>query len=715
MRFGDHLKLALLATSAAFALPAAPVQAQTAAETAEPEEIIVTAQKREETLFDVPLSVTAVTGQDIAQRGSRDLQDLQYSVPGLSISELAPGTEQVELRGTSVFSGLSTVGVYMDDLPLNGESAQSGLDIRLLDVARVEVLRGPQGTLYGQGAMGGTIRYITRTPDLENMSGSISAETGMITDGGTDASVQGVLNVPIAAGQFGVRIAAAHQQYGGWIDNTSLGLKDANSGESNVFRARALWRPSAQLDVSLTLSHQDLDVGSINLSDEDRTTNSVVPTPTSSRANIANLNVSYDMGFATLLSSSGWIDRKDVNQYDLSPAFIPALEAPPPFGFGFAPGSVSSIAYHVPSANQIFAQELRLSSNGDGPLRWTVGGMYRHSQTSIHSFAVVTPDVVPFDLIGVDGTNPSDSRSWAVFGEGTWAFTPTLAATLGGRYFEDRRTQDVASETFGGASADANKATFSAFSPRFNLAWTPSDTLMMYFNVAKGFRSGGFNRLSAGLGLVTVPPTYSPDTLWSYEVGGRYRSPDHRFNAELAVYYNNWTDVQSLQFASGLPVQYVVNGNDIAGFGVDAAASWRVTDALTLSVSSGYNDMTYQKTTGERHSGDPADYVPQFTFSASANYDFHWSSDLPGFARIDYQHTDGWQVYPRNLLPAPAFAETQDYLNGRIGIDVQNLKLSLFANNILDENAVSYPAFGGLFVPMRPQPRTVGLALSYDY
>jgi outer membrane receptor protein involved in Fe transport len=221
--------------------------------------------------------------------------------------------------------------------------------------------------------------------------------------------------------------------------------------------------------------------------------------------------------------------------------------------------------------------------------------------------------------------------------------------------------------------------------------------------------------VSAGFGVVTVPPTYDPDTLWSYEIGGRYRSPDRRFNMELAVYYNDWSDVQSLEFATGFPAQYIVNGNDITGFGVDAAVEWRPIDALTLSLSGGYNNMEYQRTTGERLAGDPADYVPQYTLAASANYDFEWATGLPGFARLDLQRTDGWQVFPRNILPAPVFADSQEYLNGRLGMDLDSLSLSLFVRNALDENSVTYPAFGGLFTPMRPQPRTIGVSLSYAY
>ena len=711
MGFRGCLGSALLATSALF-LPTI-AHAQEAAPASD--EIVVTAQKREQVLFNVPMAVSAISANEIAERGANQLEDLQYTVPGLSIAQLAPGQEQPQLRGISVFSGLPTVGVYLDDLPLNGETGQAGLDVRLIDMQRVEVLRGPQGTLYGQGAVGGTIRYITPTPDLSAFSARLGAEAGAITDGGIDSQLQGSLNMPIVDGVLGVRIAASHQEYGGWIDDTTSGHEDNNSGGSDYLRARALWRPTANLDVSLMLLHQELKLGSMSLGDADRTYTGAVPTPSSSEANIANLTLTYDLGFARLLSSSGWVDRYDFNQVDLSPLFIPALETPPPFGFGYPSGTFTSIAYQTRNKNRFFAQELRLTSASETPLSWTLGAMYRDSRARVSSDTVNTPDIVPVDLLSTDGTSPSDSVSWSVFGEATWAISPALHATFGGRYFEDRRTQDIASTTFGTPSADEGKVTFSAFSPRVNLMWSPSENFNLYLNIAKGFRSGGFNRVSAGFGIVTVPPTYDPDTLWSYEVGGRFRTPDHRLSAEFSIYYNDWTDVQSLQFATGFPAQYIVNGNDITGFGVDAAVNWRATDALTLSLTGGYNDLSYQKTTDERISGDRPDYTPQYTLAASANYDFHWSADMPGYARLDYQHTDGWQVFPRNILPAPVFADAQDYLNASVGLDLEHFSVSAFAHNITDDNAVTYPAFGGLFTPMRPQPRTVGLSLSYTY
>jgi iron complex outermembrane receptor protein len=717
MRFSFGLKSVLLAATAVMICPLA-AHAQDAAGAATDttlEEIVVTAQKREQVLFDVPMSISAIGGQEIERRGAQAIEDLQYSVPGLSITQFAPGSQRVQMRGVSVYSGLPTVGVYVDELPLNGELSQTGQDVRMLDMERVEVLRGPQGTLYGQGAMGGTIRYLTKSPDLTAFGGRIAGEVGAVDDGGTDWQVEGVVNLPIVEDKFGVRIAGAYQEFGGWIDNPTLGLKDINSGSASTIRAKALLKVNEQFKVSLLLSHQTYELSAQNFADEDGKNFEALTTPIDSESTFANLIATYDFGPVTLLSSTGWIHRKDTITVDLTRTFVPFLEAPLPFGLGFPAGTFDSIGLTTHYESKIFAQEVRLTSNGDNRLNWTVGAMFRDSKATSDADAEVTPDIVPIALLTTRGTSPSNSRSWAVFGELTYKIMDNLEATVGGRYFEDKRKQDAFSSFFGIASVDKNSDTFTAFSPRFNLLWRATDDLNLYVNVAKGFRSGGFNLVSSGLGVVDVPPTYDPETLWSYEVGGKFQTSDRKVVAELAVYRNEWTDVQSLAFAPGSPVQYTVNGAELAGWGVDAQLVLRPVTPLTLTFTGGWNNMQYETTTIEHFEGDRADYVPRYTASASAEYRFNWGANLPGFARVDYQITDGYQVYVRNVQLVPARADTQRYLNARIGLDTGRFGVALFAKNILNEDGMTYPAFAALYVPARAQPRVLGVAVSMDF
>jgi len=678
-------------------------------------EIVVTAQKREQKLIDVPIAVTAIGEEELASRGATAIEDLQYSVPGMSITQFSPGQQRIQLRGISVFGGLPTVGIYLDELALNTEMNQLGQDVRLLDMQRIEVLRGPGGTLYGQGAMGGTVRYITNPVDLNAIGGSANGEVGFVDGGATDWKLEGAANVPLVTDKVGVRLAGAYQNFGGWVDNPVLGDKNVNDGHALTLRGKVRFNLSDAFDVTLMAQHQELKLGAMNLADDDGNVGDRLPTPNRSRVTLLNALATYDFGEITLLSSTGYIKRKDRQVSDMSNVFLPVFETPAPFGMGFPPGTFESVGLTNAFENEIFMQEVRLTGTSD-LFGWTIGGFFRDSDTSVVTDAIVTPDILPpsFDLYSARGTYPENSRSWAIFGEAYYKVTPELTATVGGRYFEDRRVQNIQSALLGSVSRDRGRDTFHSFSPRFNLSWQPTDQVNIYTNVAKGFRSGGFNRTSAGLGIVEGPPSFKPETLWSYEVGGKYQSIDRAFSAEVAVYRNEWKDVQSLVFAPGSPVQFTVNGAKLAGWGVEGAVHYAPVPALVLSLTASWNGMEYRSTTDEHVRGDPADYVPEFTGSASAEYRFEAGS-IPGYFRVDYQYSDSFQVFVRTAQIMPAKSEKQHVLNARLGFEGDRWNAAIFARNILNKDSELYPAFGSLFYPARLQPRVIGLSLGFRY
>ncbi|HKT53246.1 MAG TPA: TonB-dependent receptor, partial [Caulobacteraceae bacterium] len=434
-------------------------------------EVVVTAQKREQALIDVPLSITAVGGAELARRNASTINDLQYAVPGLSITEFSPGQQRVQLRGVSVYSGLPTVGVYLDELPLNTEANQTGQDVRLLDISRIEVLRGPQGTLYGQGAVGGTIRYITNDPDLSRYSAAVNGETGAVSGGGTDWKVDGVVNAPLVTDRLGARLAASYQHFGGWIDNPLLGDKNVNSGHALTLRGKVAVRFSDDFKLTLMVQHQELRLGAQNLSDENHHVFDAGPTPFRSKATLLNATATYDTGFAELLSSTGYITRQDSQTADLTATFKPFLPL-----FDVPSAAVQNVLTVTAPINKIFTQEVRLASKGETRLGWTVGAFFRDSKATADTITTVTPDLLPpgVNLLAGSGTSPSNSQSWAVFGEGTYKLTPRLTALVGLRYFEDRRKQDSTQTTFGFTSVDVNSAKFTSLSPRFNLSCQPT-------------------------------------------------------------------------------------------------------------------------------------------------------------------------------------------------------------------------------------------------
>lgn len=676
------------------------------------EEIIVTAQKREQRLMDVPMSITAITGESIAKRGASSIEDLQYAIPGVSITEFSPGQQRVQIRGISSFNGLPTVGVYQDELPLNLEVNQTGQDVRLLDITRIEVLRGPQGTLYGQGAVGGTIRYITNGVDLEHFGVSGTGEIAGVDSGGTDWKGEGVVNVPIVTDQLGARFAGSYQHFGGWIDNPILGGRNVNSGHALTLRGKLAMKFTDDFKLELSVQHQDLKIGAQNLSDDHQQVFDRLATPYSSKATMVNAVATYDLGFAKLLSSTGYIRRRDTLTDDLTNSFAPLIS----LLTGLPPGTVQSVGLVARSRFNIFTEEVRLASSGTSPLNWTLGGFYRHANTFGGSNSVVMPAVLPpsLELLSSNGTNPSNSRSWAVFGEASYNITHRLSALVGLRYFEDHRNQNDVSTVLGTSAIDIGSAKFHALTPRFNLAWQPVDQLHLYANVAKGFRSGGFNVTSAGAGFGNVPQSYKPDSVWSYEIGGKFETLDHKLSLELAGYRNVWSHVQTSASIPGLPTAFTINGGKLTGWGTDGSLSYSPIRALTFTLTAGWNRTEYKSNTLEHLVGDPADYVPRFTGSASAEYRFDVRS-LPSFVRVDYQHSAHFQVFLRNIQTVPAFSDEQNILNARIGVAEKSWSIAAFVRNALNRNSVLYPAFGVLIYPARLQPRTAGVTVSFNY
>jgi len=707
-----RLLLRLLGASALASIPVAASAANTAGNTAKStdvSEVIVTAQKRTQTEFKVPLSVTAIGAKELQSRGANAIEDLASSVPGLTITEYAPGNQRVALRGISVYSGLPTTGVYLDEIPLNVDEAQSGQDVRLININRIEVLRGPQGTLYGQGAMGGTIRYITNDPDPTKFSGSLSGEGAGVDHGGVDWDTNAVLNIPIVTDKVALRLDGGYQNFGGWIDNTITGAHDENSGHTSVFRAKLLVDVTSALKVTGFFDHQDLSLGAINASDANLQVAQHVPSTNGQTVNIGNLTATYDFGGVTLLSSASYIDRSDYQNSDISPLYVPVLQAV----FALPAGTLQSVSLGAATHNKVFNEETRLSSNGDGALNWTVGGAYRDATLDTISTSAISPNILPITLLA--GGSTATSKSWAVFGEGSYRLLPDVTATIGGRYFQDQRGFNSNSIALGTAAHDVGNQTFDAFSPHFNLAWTPTDQLDLYLNAAKGFRSGGFNDTSSGLGVVTVPPSYGPDVLWSYEVGAKFRSSDRKIEAEVAVYHNDWTNVQTLAFAPGSLLTYTTNGGRLEGWGVDSQLTLHPVTGLTLSASASWNNMAYQTKTADHLRGDPADYVPAFTGAASAEYRFHWTDALGGVVRIDYQHSDPFQVFVRDAMAAPAVTDPTELLNARLGVLKVRWDVSLFAHNILGRSSIVSPAFGALLYPIRLEPRTIGAAATVNF
>jgi outer membrane receptor protein involved in Fe transport len=685
-----------------------PVEESGADKEAQASEIVVTAQRFEQRLQDVPLSVSALTGEELQARGVSQLSDLQYSVPGLSSFDYGPGVEYIQIRGVSNSLGAPTVGVYLDEMPVTFDTQGTGLDIRLLDMERVEVLRGPQATLYGEGAMGGTIRYIAASPDLGRIGGSLDVEYSGTEDGASGYQASGVLNLPIVTDRLGVRVVAGYEKVGGYIDNVVTGQDDVNGIEVKTLRAKILARPSEDLNLSVLLLHQEADQNYQNFG-VDRQTIAAVPTFNRDKYDHIQVVTDYDLNFGTLTASAGYLSRKTNTQNDVSPFYVPVLTAPPPLGLGLPIGFVTAVPLTTGAQFEVFNTELRIASRRDGPFDWMLGATYRDLGVNLRTSTSTSPGSLPFALI--EATQERTSRSFALYGEIGYQFTPKLAARVGLRYFEDCKRLGGTSVNFGVPSTDVGKDTFDSLNPRFNVSYAFTDRSMVYVNVAKGFRSGGFNQVSAGGGVIPVDPVYEPDAIWTYEFGTKHQVFGNKLLLDAAVYYSDWSDVQSYVFAPGSALTIISNAGQVSGWGVDFSATAKPVKGLTLSASYGWNNLEYDEATADKAAGDPVDGAVRESYSASLDYRHALNGSAEAFFRADYQHGGSSQITLRNLGGQIVERPARDLVNLRAGISIGNLELSAFADNLFDEDApLVVGPFGVLLENVEQRPRVTGIS-----
>jgi iron complex outermembrane receptor protein len=674
------------------------------------QEVVVTAQKFRERLQDVPLSVSAVTGQDINAWNATSLEQLQGSIPNLSAFQYGPGVEFIQLRGISTDVGGPTVGQYVDEMSITAPTAANIYtpDIRLLDMERVEVLRGPQGALYGEGSMGGTIRYITASPSLTQYSSFAEMEGGSITGGAANYRADGVLSLPLVQDMLGLRLVAGFERDGGWIDDPLTRQSNINGTDVTTVRGKLLFKPSDQLQLSLLVQHEKMNQANQNFGTNGETFGTV-PTPNDHDYDLVNGVLSYDSGPVLVTESAGYMDSHMKEQFDLTSLFTPVLAA-----LGEPPGYVTQIAYPDQIDTRILNDELRFSSPIAGPVRWTAGAFYQRTDVSNDSTTVTAPGSLPFSLLA--NTESNINSEFAVYGEGSYQITQQLDALVGLRYYGDHEDQRTTSVDVGYPGNDYGNATFHSTNPHFNLRYEFSDTSMAYLNAAKGFRSGGFNLTSAGGGVVPIPPTYAPDSLWTYEIGTKQELLDRRLEFEGDVYYTDWQNVQSTFYAPGSAIQVVENGGKVDGWGTDLSARAQLMTGMTLSASYGWNNLAYRTETVDKDIGDPVDNAVHNSYSASFDYRRPIAGSLGGLLRVDYQHAGPSQITLRDYGGLVLHLPEHDRVNFRTGLDWSHYEVSVFAENLFNDRRVIIPGpYGVLSGNVEMQPRVVGLNLQAHF
>lgn len=711
MRFQTPVPLrcslyAALLSGAAFSAPTFAQEQEAPTSRAEDNEnvIIVTATLREERLETVPIAVAAIGEDEIVNRGANDLGDLQASVPALRLVDIGPGSQRIQLRGVSQFQGLPTVGNYVDEFSVNNIGPSGAPEVQLFDMQRVEVLRGPQPVLYGEGSMGGTIRYISRDPSLDEFEYDGFAEVGFI-DGGEESFRGSVgLSAPIAPGVAGIRLAGFINEAGGWTDGPPG--ENINDIQTTALQGKLLIEPSSDLSISLLGLYSDRSQDFKSYSVDGENTNQRFGSLAEQEYWLTNLQVSYDVGPFTVLSSTGYLDL-DGRSIDDSGPFFNEL-------FG-APLLVNALSDSIGNTTK-FSQELRITSNSSGPFSYLFGAIY--SDTDAAGIIIGTGESavpgLPAEALGVvfDVDQAQESETWAFYGNLAYDLSDWLTLEAGGRYFRDKRTifSDFQIAGFPMMPVFEGSDTFDTFNPRVSLTADTGNGIV-FVSAAKGFRSGGFN----GAGAPADLQTFEPEELWTYEVGTKQTVLDDTLFFEASVYYNDYTNVQSNDINPNNPGQALaVNSGEASGLGFDFGFRATPSPEFSVSGSLGYNNMRFDTDTVSNLEGDPLDLVPDWNASMAVDWTPQISDNVELLAHADINFTDAAQITLRSLTFPTAIEESQErtLVNGRLGALINDrFEVYGFVQNLFDEQRIVLPSFGAFFEPIFTQPRTVGVGV----
>ncbi len=689
------------------------------------QEILVTAQKRTERLVDAPQSVTVLSGDELTRMGAAQFRDFAGTIPGLAFTTAGAGYTQINLRGVTAGTDLSpTVAIYLDDVPYGSSSTFTvagplTLDAGLFDLDRIEVLRGPQGTLYGAAAIGGLIKYVSTRPDTETFGGN--ARTGVATTqhGGVSFNAGAAVNIPIVTGKSALRVSGFEFRDGGYIDNLALDRKDVNRSDIYGGRVDVLLTPTEALSVRITGYAQDIardGLGTANY------TLAGVPItsslehsrpyaePFDQRYRLMSATVSYDLGTAALTSISSYQTARTGLRLDASALYVP-LFATPAFG-SRSYGAVGTFA--EVSVNK-FAQEIRLASSGAAALEWLVGGFY--TRETAEQAQVLDPR----DLAGRPATNdlftysnPSRYQDLAAFGDITYHFTRKFDMTGGVRYARNEQTTTQIASGLLGQSRPKRSATDSVLTYLANARYHFSDRTTGYLRFATGYRPGGPNIVlnDPVTGQPMAPPTFDADTLRSYEAGIKTETAGRTLGVDLAAYYIDWRDILITARRNGISVRTNAPGG-AAVEGAELALTFRLIDRIVVTGAFAYMDAHLSNAFPDLGGveGEQLPNVPDVMGSLSADFVLSPSPLRPVVgATVRY-------VSDRKQQLGPAGYRLPEYttVDVRTGAVLGPLDLQLYVHNLLDERGqLSESALGFAQVAIQ-QPRTIGLTATMRF
>jgi iron complex outermembrane receptor protein len=738
-------------------LAALPGFADTPADTGELGEVVVTAQRRTERLMDVPMSIQAFSQQTLDQQGVRSVDDLTRVAPGVTFLRNGMSSSgnyndedsDISIRGIDSSAGAATTGIYIDDTPIQTRHLNFGTVNpypALFDLDRIEVLKGPQGTLFGAGSEGGTIRFITPEASLTTYSGYARAEYGKIDGGGSNYEAGAAFGGPLIDGVLGFRISASFREDGGWVNRvdynrppstidpsgstiysgnpviTDTTEKNANWRDTQTFRAALKWQPIDGLSIDPSIYVQTLHINDTaaywlnisNPSDNVYNNGNAQRDPSTDPWYLGSVKVTWNQPWATIVSNTSYFSRQQHSVSDYSQWFDTVF-----FLTEYPPVGQVNTSYFTDHQNN-FNEEIRLSSvDSNSRLQWSAGLFYTHTNEDSTEYVVsqaACPSTAPCP-VNVPGLPAGEEtyiqprfsmldKQAAIFGEVNWKFTDALKFTAGLRY-SDLQYFGVVQEQEQGYFGVLNVNTPSSGSsrpvtPRFVLNYQPNSDSLYYASAAKGFRPGGINTTlpescfnGTGVSPAAAAAPFSSDSLWQYEIGTKDSLFDHRMTVKAAIYYIKWKNIQQfIYLACGLGIDY--NTGEVTGKGGDLEVQWRPVDALTLGITASYTDSSFDDNvvlgTSDRVV-TAGDHLQASPWNLDLTGEYVWTAnDVKPYLRLDYQYA----TPQRSLIPytdqangansdftLPGLPEIR-ILNLRAGVRLNGVDVSLFANNMLN-------------------------------
>lgn len=739
------------------AIPAATVQPQAAAgvslaDRPQLEEVVVTATRREEAALQVPASLSVLSGDTLDQLGAKSIQDYAPLVPGLQVAEVEPGYSLQVLRGitTGINATGATVATYVDDTPTTGASVSSlgstsTPDPDLFDVQRVEVLKGPQGTLFGASSMGGLIRYVTNPPNLTKFEGKAEVGYEGVPGGGNGNSVRALVNVPLLSDVLAVRADVFRIAYPGYIDNVFRNESDVNTAQSVGGRVSALWKPVDAFSLRLTSYYQRLtsdnpgamDVQPLTLqpTSGDLETAEKLPEPMYSKWFVNNLVLSYDFPWATLSASTS-VEKQYTRNFIDASNYYGVLYS------GVVGGNATNLRI-ITDTNKT-TEEVRLVSPGGGTIEWIAGFYYTHEHA-------ITPELFDqYEAVGatdtlvypeyITVTIDSLLREAAAYGDLTYRFSPSFDVQGGIRYSHIAQDYDQTNFNFEGAplvpdlagSATLSKNTYLGVA-RYHF----NKETMLYARIATGYRAGGPNDVIPGVS--SAPATYQSDSLISYEFGLKGAVLSERLDYTIDAYRINWKNIQVLGVDPVTSFSFYDNGGKAHSQGLEFELGYHPVRGLRLGVSGSLGDARLDKDIPvpgvTAKSGNELPYAPKVSYAGTIDYEHPLNSTVRGFAGLTVAGVGSRRAYFADQtvgLPEvglvsktgdlPAYAT----LDLRGGVTWDRVTLTGYLRNVTDKRAAValYGITAGADLatgtvgpaPLTViQPRTVGVTARFEF